>query len=218
MIEVPISDSTAIVSVDQVLLAPPDLDDPLGTLITLVLAKPGSGQRGEKAVFFTTVHLLGNGLALREVGRLDPKEADGLPNGIADAGRLRADKDLLARIAAADLIVTGKVLETKEVDQNFWPSEHHPDWWQASIEVGSVLKGKFDKNPLLLNFPASDEEGWADSPKFGGGEAGIWIIRRNQMEIGWPAFATPGFSALNPLDFQAPDQIDRVKGLTPCAR
>src|SRR2546423_9183152 len=66
--EVPASDRTIVVRVDQVLERPPAIALGTGDSVTVQTARPGSLKAGIQATFYTTGWIFGRGVAVREVG------------------------------------------------------------------------------------------------------------------------------------------------------
>ena len=74
--EVPVTESTAVVHVDQVLQAPPMLANRDGTDITVLLSDPEQVQEGQQATFFTTGWIYGEDIAVQEVGHVERRVDD----------------------------------------------------------------------------------------------------------------------------------------------
>src|SRR5438067_6103135 len=118
---VPVTESTAVVKVDEVLQAPAALGDLTGQEITVQLAGPQPTRTRQQAVFFTNPWLYGDSLAVQEVGRQEV----GRREAGADLARLREqvaevtgrlpDEALQRRLSEADLVVAGTVLNNRPV-------------------------------------------------------------------------------------------------------
>ncbi len=213
---VPVTDSTAIVKVEQVFQAPETLGDYTDQDITVQLGDPKGAKEGQQAVFFANSWLYGESIAVVEVGRVAPEDLTQLRQQIADANRSIADEELQSRVAGAELVVVGKVLKTNPAPEELRRgpiTEHDPDWWEAIIEVESVEKGELPEGPVIVLFPNSTDEMWIDSPKFEVGQEGLWILQKDQQEKAWPIMRIPGRTALHPLDFQRKDQRERITAL-----
>jgi hypothetical protein len=218
---VPISDSTVVVRVNDVLTKPAGLVDLTGKEITVRLRQPASAQEGQKIIFFTTAWIYGESIAVRETGRIDARLAMAdARKQIEQETRKDRDRELQARIEKADLVVSGKVSSVKPAADNARRpvSEHTPDWWVATIKVQSVEKGKLADKTVDVLFPKSTDEMWIDSPKFKAGQEGIWILRKDQTEKGFPATRMRGFTALDRKDFQEPDRVGHIRELVKKAR
>lgn len=208
---VPADSDTAVVRVDEVLKAAPGLGDLTGREITVKLAQPGDATAGEQAVFFTKGWLYGSTLAVVEVGRLHG-DAALLRGQVAAAGRLAADEELAGRLAGAALVVAGRVVDTHpaavvtEVGEG---SEHDPQWWEAVVQVDTVLKGKAAGQRVTFFYPTSQDVVWFEAPKPEVGSDGIWLLYRDQL----PDLGLRGYTALKPWNLQPRGQADRVRRL-----
>ncbi len=175
---------TAIVRVDQVLEAGGTLDDFTGRRITVFLREDLSP--GEERVFFTSVRLLGESLGVQEVGRSAGAAAEvaaEVERATSDLGR----EDLAARLAAAELVVSGRVLATRPTysSPEHGPfTEHNPLWWQAVLEVGSVLKGRVAEKTVTFLYPSSIDIMWVQAPKPSPGDTGTWLLHRYTADDG----------------------------------
>src|SRR5262249_43281875 len=135
---------------------------------------------------------------------------------IQAAKEIISDRKLQERIARAEIVIVGKVAKTEPVpgtEQRHVETEHDPDWWIAHVDVASVEMGKISEQIVRVMFANSRDEMWIDSPKFRPGQAGVWILQRNQTERGGPVLRLPGLTALDALDFQPPEQLERVRRL-----
>jgi hypothetical protein len=212
----PASENTFAVRVDEIMHGPPALADQRGRTITLYSHSPQGLEKGAHAIFFTRSWLYGESIAVVEVGRVEERDAPEMRRDMETAQQVIADRHLLDRIVRADLVIAGKVLRTEPApqrDSRRPVTEHDPDWWVADVEVESFEKGRAEGRVVQVLFPHSRDEMWIDSPKFEPGQTGLWILQRNQTEKGWPVLRLPGLSALDPLDFQPPQQLERVRRL-----
>ena len=215
MDSVPTDDNTAVVTIIQVYTPADILGDLSGKQVTVQL-KPGTPIRaGEKAVFFTNGWIYGKGVAFMEVGRMKEEPADKFKTRVADSLQRKVDQQLKSRIDRANVVVVAKVVKTDELKlEKPQPiSEHNPQWHEAVLQISSIVKGEFQGQELRMNYPGSDDEAWLESPKPKLEEEGIWILQKDQQEKGGAKFRVPGYTALDALDFQPKDQLDRVKRL-----
>ena len=199
---------TAVVRVDEVLKATPSLGDFTGREITVKLAQPGDATLGEQAVFFTKGWLYGTTLAVIEVGRLHG-DAALLRGQVAAAVHQAADEGLRGRLAGAALVVAGRVVETRPAAVVGEGAEHDPQWWEAVVQVDTVLKGKPAGQRVTFFFPASQDVVWAEAPKPAVGSDGIWLLYRDQL----PELGLPGYTALKPWNLLPRGQAERVRRL-----
>jgi hypothetical protein len=209
--EVPASDSTAIVRVDEIIEAPGAPPDLAGQEITVQLAAHGSVQEGEKATFFTRGWLVGNSLAVIEVGR----PAGALSSSQAreqtqSTRRKEADEALQEEIASAEAIVAGTVTSVRPASIRHIGSEHDPDWHEAEIRIESVEKGHLTGHTIVVLFPNSDDVMWQSAPKFKQGQQGIWLLHRNQTKF---LGIKDQYTALKPLNFQDRGELERIRTL-----
>jgi hypothetical protein len=208
--------NTVIVKVDEVLHAPPtSLGDYKGKEVTVQLNRARTVRAGEQFVFFTTSWMFGSSIAVREVGRMRPEPDVAMTRDrLTEAQAKAADNKLQNRLADAGLVVAGRGsavrLAPEDVRQRS-VSEHDPDWWEAVIEIDSVLKGEVSERSVVVLFPSSRDVMWEGAPKFREGEEGIWILRRERIR-GLPA-TSEYFTALRARDFHSKEQLDRIRQL-----
>jgi hypothetical protein len=205
------SDATAVVRIDKLIEAPGAPPDLAGKSITVQLRQPGSLRVGQQATFFTKGWLLGNSMAVIELGHsLESQAAQSAQEQVGAVHQQVADEKLQSEMAAAVAIVSGTVRAVHSAKIAHIGSEHDPDWYEAEIAVSETLKGQIGRDTITLLFPHSDDVMWHNSPKFKEGEKGIWLLHRNQARL-------PGiedqYTALNPLDFQPQTQRERVQRL-----
>ncbi|HXU31308.1 MAG TPA: hypothetical protein VN851_12080 [Thermoanaerobaculia bacterium] len=188
------SSRTAIARVEEVLHAGRALDDFTGREVTVLLRAPLVA--GDRRVFFTQVQFLGESLGVREIGR-----ARGTATEIAAAVRGARERvleqGLAARLAAADLVISGRVLETRAIGgvEPQAVSEHDPLWREALLEVDAVFKGKAGERTVSFLYPSSLDVFWASVPKPQVGQKGTWLLHLRPAEEGAAVYA-----ALEPSD------------------
>jgi hypothetical protein len=211
---VPASEGTVVVRVDEVLHNAGVLTDILGKDITVQLATPRSIKEGEKAVFFSTVATYGDSVAVRELAHLGiERQGTGpLRTQVDEALRRMPDERLQKRIEQAALIVAGTVILARPsggTGQRVPPSEHDPEWWEATVRVQSVVKGQAPATDLVILFPHSDDVRWFASPKFKEGQQGVFLLHRTDNE----QLRARGYTALDALDYQPMEQLGHIKTL-----
>lgn len=205
---VSVSDNTIVVTIDRIYQTPEFLGDYTGREITVLVKNPRSLRAGEQATFFAKGWLLGEGVAVQEVGRLKRGSVMDLGEQIAAVRQTISDRDLQKRIASADVVVVGKVANVKAVAEPRRPgpiTEHDPQWSEANLEVDTVLQGDASLRRILVLFPGTLDVAWVHVPKFRVGQEGIWILVRDRK--------LKAYTALDPLDFQPMNQLDRIKDL-----
>lgn len=201
---------TAVVQVNEVLRAPPVSTNYIGREVTVQLtaAPPAVG---DQLVFFTTAWMFGDGVAVREAGRLPDSAA--LRTEVAQTLANQPGALVQGRLGGAELVLLGRVTATRPAPEKVRsgaPGEHDPDWWEAEIQVESVEKGegRVAGKTFVVLYPASSDIIWQQSPKFRAGQEGVWILREERAK-GRPTFGY--YMALDPLDFQPPNQIELIR-------
>src|SRR5216110_1696340 len=136
--EVPASDRTIVVRVDQLLEKPPAIALSTGDSVTVQTARPGSLKPGTQATFYTTGWIFGRGVAVREVGHElghSPVVAAAQQEAVARARHEVNDAELRAHIQKAAMVVAGRVEQVRPAELT--PpaparpkriTEHDPDW------------------------------------------------------------------------------------------
>jgi hypothetical protein len=61
-------------------------------------------------------------------------------------------------------------------------SEHDPKWKEAVISVQAIEKGEPGQKEVVVVFPGSDDIMWSRAPKFRKGDAGTWILHKDQIK------------------------------------
>ena len=215
----PIDAPTSVVRIDEILRAPADLGQQVGGAVTLVQPEAKSRRRGgRRAVFFTNGWLYGESIAVVEVGRM-PVTGEARSrrsrNEILDSVAEDEERPLAERLAAAELVVTGRVVALTQLESgDQGSSEHDPEWWEATVEVGTVLKGTSGAKRVGVTFAASRDVAWFRAPKMRAGERGVWLIHRG---VGPERKA---LGVIDPLDAHPSESevIDRIVRLLPLER
>jgi hypothetical protein len=223
MSAVPVSESTAVITVDEVIRAPQVLGELTGKQITVQWSEAGALEERGQAVFFTDPWLYGDGVAVREIGRLEVRrraaEADNvrLRRQITElTGRL-PDDELRRHLAEVEAVVVGSVCNNRPLEsrRRLPVTEHDPQWWEAIIAVESVEKGDIPQPTVPVLFAASMDVMWFQAPKLRVGQAGVWLLHRGRaMTVEAKAYAVPVPSAyvvLHPLDAHPRDQVERIR-------
>lgn len=204
------SPRTVVVRVDEVLKAPAELGDFTGREITVQLQEPNTDQPGRMGVFFTRGWVYGETLGVVEVGRAagDPGVLRGQ---VLAANRKAQDQLLTERVQGAALVVAGKVVETRPAETGPQPiTEHDPQWWEAVIEVDSVLKGpKQEGNRVTVLYPTSDDVMWYEATKIQKGWDGVWLLYRGQR----PGVSGEPYTVLKPWNILSRDTAETVRRL-----
>jgi len=212
----PAVQNVGVFRIDEILSGPPVLNGFAGRDITVVFRDLDHVHQGDRAVLFATSWLYGQSLAVVEVGMMDEGEQARMRDEIGQAEQRLSDERLRERLARADLVIAGRVTEIAplEGEGRVVFTEHDPEWWKAEVDVETVAKGHAEGRVTVL-FPRSVDIAWSQSPKFEPGQAGVWILQRDQTERGAPRLRRPGVTALDPLDFRPLEELPRLRELMP---
>ena len=214
----PANDQTAVVRILEVFSAITSVSIAPGDHVTLLLLAGSPVRPGERNIFFANGWLYGENLAVREVGHVAiEKGGSQVKQEIADAQRKAEDGKIASRIAAAELVVSGRVQAVKRFETNDVRraiSEHDPVWWLAEVRVETVLKGPPQRGLVLVAYPTSDEVMWLHSPKFRPDQTGIWILSRPQgIDRTFAKMGQPVYTAIDSRDFQDASEMARIQRL-----
>ncbi|MFF7372938.1 hypothetical protein [Streptomyces tricolor] len=216
---VPADDRTAVVRVSEVLHAPDALKRLAGSEVTVQLsADLDRPAVGDAAAFFTDGAVYGEGLAVKEVGRLP---ADSVQPHVSRAARTAdampftaverdiQDADMVAHADEADAVVVGVVVGLRQADTGSTGervSEHAPDWWLADLDVGHVEQGDVAPGVLTVLYPNSRDFRWYDAPKPHPSQQGMWLLHTTEGEL---ADRAP-FQILHPDDYQPAQRLETL--------
>jgi len=194
MKDVPLSEGTAIVTVDQIIEAPTDLAGYAGQDITVQLSGRQNVRVGLQMLFHAIGWMFGDSVAVRSL-RQEPVENGDASS--ADTGddpvKRRAQKQQRSHFEDADLVVAGEVVAVrlpgdstpggKRAGSRTGPiTEHEPQWREAIIQVDEVLKGTHEKKQVVVRFPASTDVMWHGAPKFEAGQQGYFILHKTESK------------------------------------
>ncbi|HUF08051.1 MAG TPA: hypothetical protein VMO47_01940 [Rhodothermales bacterium] len=205
------SDVTYAVVVDEVVHQEGTFDDQTGRTVT-VIAADRKLEPGGSFVFYTEPFMFGTSVAVHLVRA----SSDDRPSAVIgeevkrdlENGRLRE------RVREAEFIVAGVVTHIDTTRERVRiESEHVPDLRQASLKVSEVLKGDLSAEEVAFLFAASIDIQWYQSPKFTGGEEGIFLLNRDSDRLKPFGVGGQTLTLLHPLDFQPPDKLETIKGL-----
>ena len=226
MPEVQADASTAIVDIEEVLVAPAAFQSRRGA-VTLSLKEVPALEPGMRRAFYCTAWKLGSGLALHCLGHLAPaasaRRLGGKP--LADASVNLLGADLRTRVESATLVVAGEVVSIQPGPPHEGPvSEHDPHWQHALLRVDSALRGRKPAKPVVLAFPGSRDVVWKDVPRPVLAQQGVWLLRRTAGTGAGPKAARgsaslpPGaYTALHPLDVLPAEKLPLVRDLANAA-
>jgi hypothetical protein len=243
--QVPKGEETAIVRVDEVLLAPPALAKTVGKEITVKLAKGAKPKVGDQVLFHANGWLFGKTVAVESVKQEAPAQAKAIMAGrTADPTRNLKDRELENRVASADMVVEGEVSSVHLPESEMaatWAagpsrpvSEHDPKWREAVVTVKTVHKGEPTTKQVVVRFPSSMDVQWHLAPKFHAGDRGVWVLHspkapdagaaaqpKGAPALAMTATAIPGaavYTALSPMDFHPASQADTVASVIRAAK
>lgn len=196
--QAPVSDRTAIVTVNQVLDAPANLQGYTGQDITVELSSARNVTSGERMILHTTSWLSGETIAVKSLFEEPDKGAAATTHHV-DAAAKRDQRKTSEHFDDADLVISGKVIEVRlpkdsgatskktaaAGNQPLKPvSEHDPKWREALIEVDQVHKGKPTKRRVVVRFPSSTDVAWRRAPKFQAGQQGYFMLHKAGASTG----------------------------------
>jgi hypothetical protein len=213
---VPVTDSIAIVRVDEVLEAPASLANLSGNEITIQFSASPPEPTPAPMIFFTRPWLYGDSIAVVEIGRREVGEgeaADRTAREIVDVTGRRPDQALQDRLNQADAVVAGSVINNRPPSGILQRvTEHDPGLQIAVIAVESVELGELPQPTVDVLYASSRDVMWFQSPKLDVGREGIWLLHRGETR-GAVAMPAAAWSCLDPLDELPRDQMDRVRGV-----
>src|SRR5438132_6790741 len=224
--EVPASDRTIVVRIDQVLEKPAAVALTPGDSVTVQTVRPGSLKPGTQATFYTTGWIFGRGVAVREVGHElghSPVVAADQQEAVARARLDVNDADLRAHILKAAMVVAGRVEQVRPAELAAAPgrpkriTEHDPDWQEAIIQVEDGLKGARAGEQVVVRFPGSHDVAWVGTPRFAVGQEGTFLLHKDST-TGSPSSmiagrSVPAYTALHKVDVLPKQDAPHIRDL-----
>jgi hypothetical protein len=224
--DLPASDRTVVVRVDQVLEKPAAVALNPGDSITVQTVRPGSLKPGTQATFYTTGWIFGQGVAVREVGHEpghSPVVAVDQQEAVARARLDVNDAELKAHIQKAAMVVAGRVEQVRPAELGGAPTrprritEHDPQWQEAIIQVQDGIKGARAGEQVVVRFPTSLDVAWVGTPKFAVGQEGTYILHKDST-TGSPnstmaGQSVPAYTALHKEDVLPRQNAPRIRAL-----
>ena len=225
--EVPASDRTVVVHVDQVLEKPAAVALGAGDSVTVQTAQPGSLKPGSQATFYTTGWIFGQGVAVREVGHEPGHSPVVVADQQAAVARTRLamnDADLKAHIQKAAMVVAGRVEQVRPAElaggapaHGTRISEHDAQWQEAIIEVQDGIKGAQAGEQVVVRFPTSLDVAWVGTPRFTVGQEGTFLLHKDSTtgspETVIAGRSVPAYTALHKSDVLPKQDALRIRVL-----
>ena len=208
--------ATAVVHIDEVIVAPPTLGDLTGHEITVRLAERAPPAR-RRVVFFASGLIYGAELAVAELGRVAPgRRGAELRADILGERLEQHDDRLRERLRLAEVVLYGRVASVTSLSPEAAGSEPPageagPAWRVAELLPWRFVKGQASQPPRVL-YPFPRTQRWPDVPLFLEGQEGVWLLQpAGRTEVHRPPEVADAFAALDPLDFHAPGALARIQ-------
>jgi hypothetical protein len=223
--QVPSSDKNAVVRVENLLEKPAAISIKNGQEVTIQLKDPSTLHEGTKATFYAVGWILGEGVALLEVGHTSLPALASIQmeaqagKRFGDAKTQILDERLRAQIESADIVALGKVISIRvaatAANVKKFITEHDPDWQEAVIKVQTGIKNIADGEEIVVRFPGSEDVVYFGIPKFKKGEERIVLLVKDKVS-GFPKATLAGkqvetYVVNKPADVLQKEEFDRVK-------
>jgi hypothetical protein len=224
---VPKSPRTVVMEVESVSAKPAAVSLKRGDLVTVETRTAGALREGMRATIYAEGWILGEGVAVREIGH----EVVPATGTLAEREKLMMgaqatlrDEELKQRLEAADLVVVGRVVSVRTAPvvltagQREPVTEHAPNWQEAVVRVESTIKGTAAADQqVVLRFPGSMDVAWYGTPRFKEGQEGTFILQKDQISgVPKPLVAgvqTDAFFAARTSDVLSKQEAVRVRTL-----
>jgi hypothetical protein len=202
------SDKTAVVRVEDVYRGNEATNHLQGREVTVLLRRVVGDEAGKTLIFFSNGFLFGENVAVREVERRDPSaQTDTLLARIPEFELDMGSRPLAERVGGAEAVIIGKVVGLREESRKGFRSEHDPDWWVATVQVTSSVRGRKLEGSVEVLFANSRDIAWYESPKFRAGNFGIISLRKEKVAD----LEKEYYVATHPLDLLPLDRLGEVK-------
>jgi hypothetical protein len=198
---------TVPVVIEEIFLSTDPLRGLTGRDVFLVSDQPEAMAEGTSFLFFTNCVAVGGQVVVRELDHIEWSSDE-----LRQVAQLAGERPLQKRVAAADLIVTGKVIACSPVETRpVAKSEHDPDWWIARVEVQSTIKGSEGSQEIEVLFANSTDIAWYKAPKLREGDSRILILQYMEAnEAPWEV-GRPIYQITDPLDALPADRLPEVQ-------
>ena len=210
-------ETTAVLKVDEVFRAPEILGNLKGKLITVKLTQ-GSAKAKQQFILMARPWQYSNAVAVVETERMVSRvRAADFRLEITNAHLSVLDQQLENRIASAVLIVSGKVIDVEKIRSReiHTIQDREEDWYEATILVKSVEKGKLGKVPeVKVRFPGLDSEKRYAAPRFMKDQEGVWLLHTGREKTREKGRSAESYlEAPDPMDFHLLNQLSRIRAL-----
>jgi hypothetical protein len=209
----PESGEVVAARIEEVLRSTPVLRGLAGQDALVITGAAGALRQLRHVILFTDCISLGQQLLVREIGHVET--SDETSDQVARAIREEDERPLRERVAAAELIVVGEVVESRILERPVPPpSEHYPDWGIARVAASAVLKGREPRGKVEVLFAASLDRMWFHSPKLHRDARGILLLFRiDENERPPGKIPRNAWQALDPLDLRPIDRREEIERL-----
>jgi hypothetical protein len=212
-IDIKTAGNTAIVRIDEVIEGVSPFDKMAGKDITVLLATEQNVQEGSKRLFYTVGWYYGRTLGVKEIPSTKAnQELVNLKERIAKE-RINIHNDSIrTELSASSLVVIGTVIDAdiNTETKSTMESEHNPKYKKATIEIKSVLKGKYTAKTVTVTYASSDDVLWYSSPKPYKGQEAIFILHLKQAPKSFPERS---YTILDKRDVQQSKNLDNIRTL-----
>ncbi|MEP7348108.1 MAG: hypothetical protein ABI877_22755 [Gemmatimonadaceae bacterium] len=206
---IPPTTKHALVDVEQVVLAPSNLGELRGRVLTVVLAKPA--KKGSRGMWWATSWVFGDEIGVIEVARSEGVASVSTAADVVNARLAALDDLVIDRVMGADLIVAGTVVSVEELGVD--GIAEGTTWRLALVRVASVVKGNAGAE-VVVQFPGIGSPRWATAPRLVLEQQGVFILRRPSREPRMRKVKASGtWVALDPNDVHAPSSLARIEAL-----
>lgn len=216
----PASNETSVVRVDEVLWQPVSLARLSGRQVTVRFHDGQPPAAGEPVLFFTTLYAAGKSIGLDAVGVVRDLPLETARASLAKARETILDQDITARLATSALVVAGVVRSVRRPDirDSDRVSEHDPEWASADVVVESVLKGAPAQKKVTVFFASSRDGLYTQWAKLREGDRVVVIAQRSdpRLRIAFERsrLKPEGPFVIDRVDVQPPEQLERVRRLS----
>jgi hypothetical protein len=192
----------AVVRLDELVSGPPMMKAYVGKDITVRLVSKDV-KEGEERVFFANSWIFGDSVGVAEVSSFRQGAtaaapgAQSLAQSVSEGRAAAVDQQLRARLDRADLVVVGKVVAVRTTPRTR-VTEHDPEWSEADIDVGTVLKGNA-QGRVTIAYPASNDVMWYKTPKPKEGQDGVFLLNGGVQGVAAGRFAVVEPQAILPV-------------------